>query len=99
MQKRAHFEGEREVRIIHWQDPPMTEFGYDGGPVPDVTQHAAPGVNWPVDVSTFIEEVYLSPFAPTWHRDALDAVLERFEFRRPSTCSRIDLTPPRSTGV
>ena len=76
--KRNHFEHEKEYRIII-----PRVFSKDiGAPhkvVDEDEQNRHFGIHIPVaDLSTLIEDVYISPTAPGWFADVVTAVMEKF---------------------
>ncbi|MEH6853179.1 DUF2971 domain-containing protein [Priestia megaterium] len=76
--KRNHFEHEKEYRVII----PHVFSKDDGGQykiVDEDEQNKHFGIHIPVtDLSTLIENVYISPTAPEWFTDVVTAVIERF---------------------
>ena len=70
MTKRASFEHEREIRVLHWQ-------ALDGG----VSSHASeppPAVGLAWNIADAVEQVWVSPYAPRWYFDVVKEVLGHF---------------------
>jgi len=74
--KRKSFEHEREVRAILYKCNELD--GIDG-----VSEVAPAGIDIPVNLNNLIENVYVSPAAPRWFFELVNAVVDRFDCEFP----------------
>jgi hypothetical protein len=83
MHKRLSFAHERELRAIFWE--------MDGTPEAQAykPQIEASGLAMQVDLSALIERVYVSPTAPPWFANLVDAMTKRCGFTFPFTQSAL----------
>jgi hypothetical protein len=72
MRKRQAFEHEHEVRALIWpaSNPP--------GLLPPNFDPETSVINVPWDADEFLDQIYVSPYADEWYRDAVAAVIEKF---------------------
>ena len=77
--KRKSFEHEREVRLLIQTTPDGVQ--RDGiWEVRDID--AVPkGINVDVSLSKLIQEIYVSPYSPSWYYDVVVEVLDKFGFK------------------
>jgi hypothetical protein len=81
--KRASFEHEREIRVLHWcalDDHVAThaQERSDGLDPSGRAVEAAPAVGLGWDIADTVDHVWVSPYAPRWYFDVVGAVLDRF---------------------
>src|SRR5579871_4716327 len=81
--KRAGFAHEREVRAL-FQDRFKT---------PDDPSEASGGLPVPVDTEDLIEAIYVAPKTPTWLRDAVQSLLDKFGVHKAVCTSEFDDYP------
>jgi hypothetical protein len=72
--KRLSFEHERELRIVSGDVPITEKGGFDVNKV-----NEAPGKFVDVDLEILIENIYVSPTAPTWFFELVQSVVKRYE--------------------
>ena len=75
--KRLAFEYEKEVRLI----------------AHDHTNMGKPGLSFPVDIDVLIENIYVSPYAPSWFYDVIKDVLEKYCVKKSVLKSQMKITP------
>jgi hypothetical protein len=74
MHKRLSFESEREVRAVLWHGDKESWFELEGHPA---------GVYVPVDPELLVEHVFVTPKAPSWFLDLVEAVSQRYGLAAP----------------
>jgi hypothetical protein len=94
MHKRQSFEHEREVRAIlaRWPlnlEPP----GEEERPVVDWDRPSPPGVSVPTDIPALIDEVRVTPDAPSWFVDVVKDVTGRYGLDYPVLQSELGGEP------
>jgi hypothetical protein len=82
--KRIEFQYEREVRVIAWRNELLW---CSGVPIEEIDPHGPEvfGVRWQIE--DVLEQIIVSPYAPRWYRDVVEAVLDRFQ---PSLSKRLE---------
>jgi hypothetical protein len=87
--KRTSFEFENEVRAVI-QDFPMVEDPQaEGRKTLDLNVPSPPGKLVAVDLNTLIDEIRVSPIAPSWFSDLVVSVCARYEVDKPVTQSSL----------
>lgn len=90
LRKRISFRHEQELRCVISKTP------HDSSVPGGIDLEAMPiedGVLAPVDLSELLAEVRISPTAPPWYKEAVEAVTDRFEIGCPVAQSSLDKTP------
>jgi hypothetical protein len=77
LHKRRSFEHEQELRAIFATNQPSPE----------------PGFNVPVDFSTLVENIYISPIAPTWFADLVERTTRHYGSSAPTIHSDLLVDP------
>jgi hypothetical protein len=87
MYKRLSFAHEREVRALIW-DIPTDEDGHSISPT-----HPEAGMLIPIHLDTLVHDVYVSPTAPEWYREAADDVARLYGLNAEIRKSSLDTDP------
>lgn len=103
MIKRSSFDYEREVRLVHWHTgdfhDAVANFAWNDermrfDDLIDDPRPLTPGMSVECDLSTLIERVVVSPFAPSWYVPMLNRVRERLGHRFVVQKSKLLDAPP-----
>lgn len=86
MHKRDVFEYEHEVRIVRWGMSTDEECD-NSGALPQV-------IDVPVDLEDMLDEIVLSPYAPSWYYDAVARLVEQCDLGIPVVWSSMRAEPP-----
>jgi hypothetical protein len=79
--KRKSFEHERELRAVIWETSRDTPRTNDGSVLANV------------NLKELIENIYIFPFSPFWHRESAQAVVKKFGLDVPVLQSELDKQP------
>jgi len=79
--KRRSFEHEKELRAVIWETSSETPRTDDGSVLANL------------NLNELIENIYISPFSPGWHRDSVQAVVRKFGLNVPALQSELDNQP------
>jgi len=79
--KRKSFEHEKELRAVIWDTSEPTKRTRDGSVLVDV------------NLEELIENIYISPSSPDWHRNNIQVVVEKFGLEMPVLSSKLDEQP------
>ena len=104
--KRAAFSYEHEVRLIYssgsWTDMPpvnwdLIEGKFTESPLLDAYEkrEQPSGRSFPVNLEVLTDEVWISPFAPSWLDQVVRGLCERYEVRVNIRRSNLLVPPPR----
>jgi hypothetical protein len=87
MHKRVSFSHERELRAIFWE--------MDGSPVAQSykAKIGPNGMALAMDLTALIERVYVSPTAPQWFAEVVEAITKKYSFTFPVTQSTLAAAP------
>ena len=86
LHKRLSFEHEKEVRAIVWRSD------LHNASQETIDERFPGGMSIKCDLSTLVEQVYVSPAAPRWFKDLVASVLSKFDIHAPVHQSRLDET-------
>jgi len=85
--KRISFEHEKEVRAVIWNTQTDRKPKDEDDKVPiKVVDH---GKHSKVDISTLIENIYVSPTAPSWFHQLIISILKKYNIDKPVIHSRL----------
>ena len=79
--KRKSFEHEKELRAVIWETSESTKRTNDGSVLADI------------NLIELIENIYVSPFSPDWHRDNVQVIVEKLGFKIAVLPSEFDRPP------
>ncbi len=79
--KRKSFEHEKELRAVIWETSESTKRTNDGSVLAGV------------DLEKLIENIYISPSSPDWHKDNIQVIVEKFGLAIPVLQSELDRQP------
>lgn len=85
LSKRKSFEYEHEARVIKLKLP--TENGRVD------LEKAPPGIMQKVDIQSLIDGVCVAPNAPSWYRQLVESLTQKYEFSFPIQQSKLDAAP------
>jgi hypothetical protein len=77
MYKRASFEHEREIRVLHL-GALDAHSSFDQSQPRSRERDASPVIGLEWNIAEAVERLWVSPYAPRWYFDVVNAVLERF---------------------
>lgn len=52
-----------------------------------------PGIGMPIDLEILIQNIYVSPYAPTWFYDVVKSVLNAYSLNKPVVYSQLGVAP------
>ena len=103
MKKRASYAYEQEVRIVHWNTgdshDPLVNFEWNENTlrfanVVDDPRPVTPGLSVECDIGVMIEQVIVSPFAPSWYVSMIERLRDILGYSFPVTGSLLLEAPP-----
>lgn len=83
--KRKSFEHEKEARAV------LTDFFISED---QIKPNELPGININVDFNNIIKKVYVSPTAPSWFKELVSNIAQKYELSAPVTQSKLYSNPP-----
>ena len=101
--KRSAFAYEQEVRLVHWQrghyHDPLSTFDWNEQTmrfdnIVENPNPITPGITVDCDLATMIEQVLISPVAPTWYLSMIERLIEQLGFSFPVRQSVLLKAPP-----
>jgi hypothetical protein len=103
LSKLSSYSYEKEVRLAYWNSDgahqPLANATWN----PTIRQHEnviddvrpiLPGIPFLCDLDHLIERVFVSPFAPSWYVNTIEAVRDKFGFKFPVHRSTLMDKPP-----
>lgn len=88
--KRKSFEHERELRCLIW----TPQHGKNTATDPAQNKYKdETGLYVPISLDALIQEVYVSPTAPSWLRDLVEKVVFKFGLKKPVVQSALSAVP------
>jgi hypothetical protein len=86
LRKGMSYEHERELRAITLRAPDYADATDEPVYVPGINVHS-------VDLDTLIDAVYVAPGCPTWVKELVQRIMDRYEFKKPLESSDLDARP------
>jgi hypothetical protein len=94
MRKRRSFEFEREFRIVFWDDSSVNEPGGLKERARKLeTYGARDGLEFPCDLATLINEIYVSPKSEDWFLKLVQSVVQTYGLDKEVRRSPMDVHP------
>jgi len=90
MRKRRSFDFERELRLVLWDDSP---FKLPGGLEALANAKLPDGLEVACDLSTLINEIYVSPKSEGWFLELVRSVVETYGLNKEVRRSALDVHP------
>ena len=84
--KRKSFENENELRVVLQKIPSGQAIEWPSEPL-------IPGLYIPSDLEILIEEIYISPTAPSWFKDVVKVTTEKFQLNKNIQDSKLNERP------
>jgi hypothetical protein len=90
MRKRRRFDFEREFRVVFWDDSSVSK----PDRLKEVEKFVGPdGLEFPCDLSTLIDEIYVSPKSEGWFLDLVQSVAHTYGLNKEVRRSPSDKSP------
>ena len=94
MRKRRSFEFEREFRVVFWDDSSVNKPGGLEELARKLQTYGAPnGLEFPCDLVTLIDEIYVSPRSEDWFLKLVQSVVETYGLDKEVRRSPMDVHP------